>query len=129
MTRPVTLPTREGIQSALTQLRTEADRPVTARALAERVGLTNSTFWRHFPDIAQQVANDRRDRLRQTSETRSPELANQSDDHERRLRDENTALRAQLELAVAHIQRLTIENALLREQTESVAGIRHLPPP
>lgn len=126
MSHPVKLPTPVEILAALAQLRTSSNRPVTARALAEHVGLTNSTFWRHFPEIAQSVADERREALRGVSTSRAPATTEPAANAERRLRDENTALRSQLERAVAHIQRLTIENDDLRKQAEQASGIRGL---
>ena len=76
------------------------------------------------PEIAQEVADERRDSLRGTQAAfansptaRDPNLA---------LRKENATLRDRIELAVAQIQRLTIDNQALRDQLETQTNIAKL---
>jgi len=44
-----------------------------------------------------------------------------------RLRSENQDLRTHLDIAITHIQRLTIENDQLRRQAETASQIRRIP--
>lgn len=125
MTRRVPLPTDAEVVAALAQLRQDNPAKVTVRALAEHVGLTNPTFWRHFPAIAQDLADQRRAALR--AMPAEPLETARNVDVERQLRTENAALRDQIELAVAHIQRLTLENHSLRAELERDTQIVRLP--
>ncbi|MDY0909512.1 hypothetical protein [Microbacterium sp. CFBP9034] len=100
---------------------------MTARALAGHLGLSNSTFWRCFPAIAQTVADERRQSLRNTPPAQlSPEAnARQT---EARLRAENRVLRGQLDLAIATIQRMSLELDDFRTQSQQLAGIARIRP-
>lgn len=126
MTRRVLLPSESEVRAVLAQLRkADGSRLVTALDLARQLGLSNSTFWRHFPEIAQEVADERRISLRiaQTAPADSPRVG----EPDGALRKENAKLRDQIELAVAHIQRLTIDNEALRDQLETQTNIVKLP--
>ncbi len=126
MTRRVPLPTNAEVLHALAELRKDSTRPGTVRGLAEHLGLTNSTFWRWFPAIAQDIADQRRTIAR--AKRAEPSETARRADSERALRAENATLRDQIDLAVAHIQRLTLENHTLRAQMEDRAQIARLPP-
>lgn len=122
MTRRVILPSEPEVRTALEQLRkTDGSRLITVLDLARQHGLANSTFWRHFPGIAQEVADERRSTLR--SATTFPADSPRTNNPDEALRKENVKLRDQLELAVAHIQRLTIDNQALRDQLEAQTNI------
>ena len=126
MTRRVLLPSESEVHSALAKLRASTGREaVTARDLARQLGLANSTFWRHFPEIAQAVADENRvaSRVAQAA----PANASRASDPDGALRKENATLRDQIELAVAQIQRLTIDNQALRDQLEAQTNIVKLP--
>lgn len=126
MTRRVLLPSESEVRTALAELRTSnEDGIVTARDLARQIGLANSTFWRHFPEIAQAVADENRatSRVAQAAPANAPRAS----DPNGSLRKENATLRDQIELAVAHIQRLTIDNQALRNQLEARSNIAKLP--
>jgi len=65
MSRRVQLPTDDDVVAARDQLLTDAQaggpRP-TVVELGRRLGLTNTTFWRHYPAIARELADtERRD--------------------------------------------------------------------
>lgn len=127
MTRCVTLPTDEQVRTALRQLLDESattGNRATVVELARRVGLTNPTFWRHFPAIASE--------LRTSPPAASP--AEPAYDNTRALRDDNARLRRtnaaldeDLTAALACIQRLTLENHALRTQLEESAKVVGLP--
>ena len=124
MTRRVPLPTESEVRSAHeTMCAQEAQHDVTVVKLAQQLGLTNATFWRYFPGIAQEIADARRATPRAAAQV--PTAA--SEDRAASLRVDIARLREQLELAVVHIQRLTIENEELRAQLEAASAVIHLP--
>lgn len=126
MTRAVVLPTtnqvREGFERLVLRAHQAGKRPSVLQ-LAREFGLTNTTFRRHFPDIARELSEARRTPTPKT--TNSPA----ADDHARlvarnaRLRRDNQQLRQHIQLAVANIQRLTLEAHQLRAELESAANI------
>lgn len=120
MSRRVELPTEELVKSTWLALAQSGGRPPTASGLARELGLTNSTFWRYFPAIAQQVADERR---HASSELAKEQSASPARSQEAALRSENQNLRDQLALAIAQLQRLAIDNQALREQLESTARV------
>ena len=110
MTRRVTLPSEATILAAVLELTQESAKGPTVSSVAAKVGLTNPTFWRHFPEIARDIVSERRHKGG-TKEATNDDLRTRKDAP---ARAETAALRSQLEIAVAHIQRLSIENAELR---------------
>lgn len=126
MTRRVELPSEDDVHRTLAKLRSDSSRPVTAHALATRLGMTNSTFWRWFPQIAQSVADERRQTLRTYKSQPTPPPRGTGD--EAKLRSEIGTLRDQLQLAVATIQRLSLELHDLRASTAREHGIIPLRP-
>ncbi|WP_280827289.1 hypothetical protein [Mycobacterium sp. OTB74] len=121
------LPTDNAVRSALDRLQAATtSTPPTVVALAKEVGLSNSTFWRHFPDVAQRVADTRR-RAPEPTATSTSAAARFDPDENRRIRAENSHLREQLAIAAAHIQYLTLENHGYREQLERASEVTRLP--
>lgn len=126
MTRRIPLPTEAEVRAVIEELqRKTEDGIVTAKQLAHQLGLTNPTFWRHFPDLAQEVADMRRTARRTTPPQTHPTL--KDDAREQVLRKENSILRAQIDIAAAHIQRLTLENQRLRSQLETQNHVIRFP--
>ncbi|GAA1961359.1 hypothetical protein GCM10009816_24000 [Microbacterium aquimaris] len=128
MSRPVDLPSEGAIRDALHRLTDEAGGatpPVTA--LARELGLSNSTFWRRFPDIAQKVADGRR----QAARTQAATAGNRTDTPARvveaRLRAQIIDLTAQIQTAAVQVQRLTLENHTLREHLTAQDNIARIP--
>lgn len=119
MTRPV--PTRAVVQSELDVLRREAlafGGRVSVLALARRVGLANTTFRRHFPDITAEI--NAYERQYDAANRQGPAEAS---DTLVRLRQRNRDLEENLELATASIHRLTVENRRLRQELEARDGV------
>jgi AcrR family transcriptional regulator len=119
------MPTASAIAAATEAMIADAaasGRRPTVSELARRLGLTNTTFWRHFPDIAAQIAAQGR---ASTSTPTTP--IDSPQDRQHALAQENQDLRANLALAIAHIQRLTIENEQLRIAVEDHAQVVRLP--
>lgn len=124
MTRPVPLPTETEITAVVEALtREDPSRPPAVLAVAARLGLSNATFWRRFPQLAQTLADTRRDALRHRAGT--PEGAA----HElpvvelARLRNDKARLEGEVRAAAAEVQRLTLENYALRTQLEQASGV------
>lgn len=98
-------------------------------ALARRLGLSNATFWRHFRDIATETRHNAGDSMAQPGgqnprRDRAWELASQNVG----LRRERDRLADQLEAALGHLRRLTIDNAQLRLDLEAAHKITRLDP-
>lgn len=129
MTQRVPLPTADDITSAINALTTErTGRPPAALAVATRLGMSNATFWRHFPDIARELVDSRREANR----TVRRQVADASDANDRstiaRLRVENARLLNEVNFAAAEVQRLTLENHALRTQLEQSARVTAIRP-
>ncbi|MEU9471298.1 site-specific integrase [Streptomyces avermitilis] len=87
----------------------------------------DTTFRRHFPDIAQKIAA-----LRSAPPT--PGAPSKPTRYDRRvarnakLKRHNRELTETLTLAACHIQRITLENQKLREELEAAMGVARLTP-
>ena len=126
MTRQIPLPTAETVAEALQNLTRQANvtgRRVSVSGLARHLGLPNTTLRRHYPDVIDEMGtaaplnhpgrrNSHHEELGQTAN---------------RLRNENRDLRTHLDIAITHIQRLSIENDQLRRQAETASQIRRIP--
>lgn len=134
MSRRVALPPDDDLAAALHALLADAAaqgvRP-TVLTLAGRLGLSNTTFWRHFPDTAQQVraaANQALPRpdIAVDDPTGSAAAASNGAQQRAVLSRDNQRLREQLELASAHIARLTLTNQRLVEELETATRVTPL---
>ena len=116
MTRHTGLPTIEDVRAALAALHDAAEttRAPTVLALAQRVGLANTTFRRNFPAIVAQMKDSsvthHDHRPADGGSTAVGGLAQQN----ARLRHHNRELSEHLTLATAEIQRLSLEAHRLR---------------
>jgi transposase-like protein len=109
-------------------MRAEADvgtTRVSVLGLARRLGMSNATIWRNYRQIAIEIW--------QASETAGkPARASQPGNEAKlagqnaSLRQERDALARQLEAALAHLRRLTTDNARLREGLEAARAVSHL---
>ena len=124
MTKPVLLPTHAEIVAVIKLCESESPtHPPSALSVAARLGLSNATFWRHFPQIAQDLADARRDsRKRVTTALKETARSSQTGDL-RRIRDDRARVENDLKVAAAEIQRLTLENHRLRTSLEQATGI------
>jgi hypothetical protein len=124
MSRQTELPTREAVVAALEQLQDEAStmgRRPSGLALARRLGLAYTTFRRHFPDIPADLRAAATESGTERGSTASDELRTRLS----WLRTETRDLHGHLDLAIANIQRLTIDNYQLRENLEAARRIPH----
>lgn len=119
MTRSTPIPNHGAVLAAIETLHNSAaqHRRLRVLAVARYLNMSNTTLRRHYPDIATDIANSAPNT--QTSTGKTGAATTQLRDTAR-LRAENRALREHLELAIASIQRLTIQNDPLRQE---------LPPP
>jgi hypothetical protein len=120
MSRRVDLPDEEQVRTAMTKVIEQAHeqgRRPAVTALAATLGLNNTTFWRHFPDIAQELAGLAR--TERADDDRPLGKVAQMEKDLARLKRDKTQLTHDLDLAKAVIQRLALENAALRKTTTS----------
>ena len=121
MNRRAALPTPDEVHDAITALTEALGKPPSALALAKHLGLANTTFRRQFPDIAADLR-----RIRSTEPGR--EGAQDSSPYQE-LKQHNAKLRdieeltVHLELAVANIQRLSLENHRLRRERDEATHV------
>jgi hypothetical protein len=94
-------------------------------ALARHLGLANTTFRRRFPDITTELTRQRSPAPADSD----PVVASRFE----KIQRENTELRRarrelaeHLELAIANIQRLTLDNHHLRQQLHAATKITHI---
>jgi AcrR family transcriptional regulator len=129
VSRRVDLPDDHAVRTTMTALLNEATAQGTTPTvveLAKRLGLTNSTFWRHFPDIANE--------LRTTARTPNPDApaspaARRFAELEQRnaeLTRDNRQLTEHLDLAVVNLQRLTLDNHKLRRALEAASKVTRI---
>lgn len=117
------LPSRTDVHAVIDSLTFETGRRPSVLALATRVGLANTTFRRNYPDICTELA----------AIARTPTGATAVDAYSKvqadnaRLRRTNRDLAEQLELAIAAIQRLSIDNGRLRTALHDARAVTPLP--
>lgn len=87
-----------------------AGRRPSVLAVARRLGLSNSTFRRHFPDIAQEISDARRAPLPDPTDAGGLSAFDKLVARNAKLRRDNRQLREHLQLAIANIARLTLQN-------------------
>ncbi|MFE2495650.1 hypothetical protein ACFXKX_28710 [Streptomyces scopuliridis] len=110
---------RKHLQEVLETCRETNTRP-SVLMLARRLDLTNTTFRRRYPDIAREIGEQRT--------TPSPSRTGPTE-HDRliarnaKLRRRNRDLNAQLALAAAQIQHLTLHNQRLQEALEATSNV------
>jgi transposase-like protein len=128
MSRRKPAPDEARVREALAQMRAEADAGTTrvsVLGLARRLGMSNATFWRNYREIATEI--------RQAPETPGKPARVSQPGNEAKLASQNASLRrerdalaGQLEAALAHLRRLTMDNARLREELEAARAVSHL---
>ncbi|MGX6605784.1 hypothetical protein ACWKSP_27170 [Micromonosporaceae bacterium Da 78-11] len=128
MSRRPELPGIDEVEEAKESVIVEADasaRRPSVLTLARRLGLSNTTLRRHFPDIAREIGTRRHQQANPDGEpsTTSPMAAEAM----ARLRRENSDLKTQLEIAIASIHRLALDNHELRAALEAATKVTHIP--
>ena len=128
MTARPPMPSQQAVHEALSSLRAEAEtsgRHPSVLALATRVGLPNTTFRRRYPDICAELTPAPR-RATSTVQTTATTYETLAHAHAR-LRQDHHDLSEHLELAIANIQRLSLDNHALREALEAARNVTRLP--
>ncbi|QTI90624.1 hypothetical protein [Streptomyces sp. AgN23] len=132
MTRPADIPTqaraRQATDQYLSQCKDNGKRP-SVLALATRLGLSNTTFRRHFPELTKEISALRSSPSSPAGDEARPSTHNVLIARNAKLRRANRALTENLRYAAAHIQRLALDNARLREALESSHNITHINQP
>jgi len=131
MSGPAAIPAAAHVRRVLDQYLTECHdnntRP-SVLALAAKLDLSNTTFRRHFPELAKEVAAARSNPKRQdTHDKPSPYeilIARNA-----KLRRTNRTLTDNLRFAAAQIQRLAVDNARLREALETTTNVTRIDRP
>jgi hypothetical protein len=131
MSGPAAIPAEAHVRRVLDQYLTECHdngtRP-SVLTLAAKLDLSNTTFRRHFPDLAKDVAAARSNpKRRDTQDKPSPYeilVARNA-----KLRRANRTLTENLRFAAAQIQRLAVDNARLREAVETAANVTRIDRP
>lgn len=122
MTRRAALPTRDEVHDAITAITATLGKPPSTLALARHLGLANTTFRRQFPDIAAEL-----NRIRSTEsgneDAHGSSPYQELKHHNTKLRRDIDELTTHLELAVANIQRLTLENHRLRRERDEATHV------
>jgi hypothetical protein len=101
----------------------------SALGLAARLGLTNTTFRRHYPDLASQISAARTTPVDPTSAEPETKPRDMLIARNAKLRRANQALTQHLRLAAAQIQRLGLDNARLRAELETSSNVTHIDRP
>jgi AcrR family transcriptional regulator len=132
MSRKIDLPAEQHVRAVLADMLAEAaegSAKPSVLALARRLGLSNATYWRHFPDIAAEV-NQTVSVAVVPASSEHPCLGRSEEQaaHIARLRRENARLTDQMEAAFGHLRQLTVDNAQLRRDLEAACAITRLDP-
>lgn len=128
MSRRVDLPTVDQVRQGMLEYIAESEDAgtrVTVIGLARRLNLSNGTFWRQFPAIADEL------KVAAVSTSTAPRKDDRTElrADNARLRRENASLRSDINLAVSSIQRLALESRALRTQLEQSAKIGSISQP
>jgi AraC-like DNA-binding protein len=125
VTRRTVLPSHDDVQLAIKRLTETTGKPPTVLALARHLGLANTTFRRHFPDITTELTQQRSP----APAGADPVAASRFEKIQREnaeLRRARCELAEHLELAIANIQRLTLDNHHLRQQLQAATKVTHI---
>ncbi|MET9141979.1 hypothetical protein [Streptomyces parvulus] len=116
------LPSLAEVRAICDALAAKTGRTPSVLALATQLGLANTTFRRNFPQVCDELAGAARTPGANGSDAYSALKADNA-----RLRRAKRDLTAQLELAIAAIQRLTIDNERLRGALHDASVVSTLP--
>ncbi|MCX4819669.1 hypothetical protein OG883_07065 [Streptomyces sp. NBC_01142] len=110
---------RKHLQEVLDTCRETNTRP-SVLMLARRLGLTNTTFRRRYPEVAREIADHRAVPVTPSS---GPTEHDRLVARNAKLRRRNRDLAAQLALAAAQIQHLALRNERLQEALETASNV------
>lgn len=130
MTRRLAVPSEPRVRAVLVELRRQAaedGKAPSVLALARKLGLSNTTFRRHFPHIAREITESRTSSAGSSGEERQSRL-DTIVARNAKLKITNRTLKGHLQLAAAQIQRLASENEQLRRALEASAKVTRIGP-
>ncbi|OZC47865.1 hypothetical protein CH251_25940 [Rhodococcus sp. 06-462-5] len=107
------------IDAAIEHLQDASGRTPSVLALARHMGLANTTFRRRYPHTVNRLK-------RSTSPVTDHVAPHRCSDEVTQIRQRNRDLTTDLELAVASIQRLSIDNRSLLRRVEELSNVTHL---
>jgi len=132
MTGPADIPAetqvRRVLDAYLAECHDNGKRP-SVLALAGKLGMSNTTFRRHFPQHAKEVSEARSRPEHPDEADAQPSPYDVLAARNARLRRVNRMLTGNLKLAAAQIQRLGMENARLREALETSSNVSRIDQP
>ncbi|MER7673574.1 hypothetical protein ABTY61_34640 [Kitasatospora sp. NPDC096128] len=130
MSRPANVPAEAHVRRVLdlyiNECHDNGTRPGVLAPLAAEFDLSNTTFRRHFPDLAKEISTAR------TNPEPRADAVKRSSPYEvlparnAKLRRANRSLPENLQLAAAQIQRLAMDNARLRETLEASSNVTRI---
>jgi AraC-like DNA-binding protein len=126
VTRRTVLPSHDDVQLAIKRLTEITGKPPTVLALARHLGLANTTFRRHFPDLTSELTQQRSPAPAGADPIASASRFEKIQQENAELRRAWRELAEHLELAIANIQRLTLDNHHLRQQLHAATKITHI---
>lgn len=113
---------RKRLQEVLDICR-ETNKQPSVLMLARRLGLTNTTFRRRYPDIAREIADHR---TAPAAPRSGPTAHDRLVARNAKLRRRNRELTVQLALAAAQVQHLTLRVARMQEVLEAQAKVSRI---
>ncbi|MFJ4910665.1 hypothetical protein ACIQCR_34870 [Streptomyces sp. NPDC093249] len=129
MSRPADIPAEARVRHVLdqyaNQCRDNGTRP-SVLALAAKFDLSNTTFRRHFPDLAKEVSTARTTPQPHPDPEKRPSPYEVLAARNAKLRRANRSLTENLQFAAAQIQHLAVDNARLREALEASSNVSRI---
>ncbi|MDT0467958.1 hypothetical protein [Streptomyces gibsoniae] len=129
VSRPVDVPAEARVRRVMDQYLTECQdngtRP-SVLTLAAKLGLSNTTFRRHFPDLAKEISAIRSGPDPSAAAEKQPSAYEILSARNAKLRRANRSLTENLRFAAAQIQRLAVDNNRLREALEASSKITRI---
>jgi AraC-like DNA-binding protein len=126
VTRRTGLPSHDDVQLAIKRLTETTGKPPAVLALARHLGLANTTFRRHFPDITGELTQQRSPAPAGADPIASASRFEKIQQENTELRRARRELAEHLELAIADIQRLTLDNHQLHQQLHAATKITQI---
>ncbi|MFG3532236.1 hypothetical protein ACGF8B_36720 [Streptomyces sp. NPDC047917] len=129
MSRPADIPAEARVRRVMdrymTECQTNGTRP-SVLSLATKLGLSNTTFRRHFPDLAKETSTVRPNPEPATAAEKHPSPYEILAARNAKLRRANRSLTENLRFAAAQIQHLAVDNAHLREALEASSKVTRI---
>lgn len=116
----------QALQELLDSAHTNGQLP-SVLELARRLGLSNTTFRRNFPDTVQKLTAARRPEASESNRSR-PTPVDRLAARNAKLRRANRDLTAALKLATAQIHKLAMHNYQLQSELEAATNVTRIGP-